>query len=210
MGPFDGDIWLMSECDRLIRKFNPDIAVVYEKGIPFTQTWFANKIPKIINASSSIYASSSAPTRRNMGNMEVWCNIPLEEICKETNTSAPTIFYLEPSYATPDTIKTICNTSKNWIIVLKGISPLPSTIDDLLHEICPGHTYYYEPIAPEGDIRKHPTHRTCILSPSLASLACDLYEDVGETRRSTCTEMYTTDTTQTGGPCCTVKLVHRM
>lgn len=210
LGPFDGDIWLMTECDRLIRKFNPDIAIVYEKGIPFTQLWFASKMPKVINASSSIYASSSAPTRQNMGNMEVWCNIPLDEICKETNSNRPTIFYLEPAYANVDTIKKICSHSCDWIIILKGISPLPSSIDDLLDEVCPGHAYYYEPIQPEGDIRRHPIHRTCIIAPSLASMASDLYQDIGETRRSTCTEMYTTDTTPTGGPTSTIKLVHKV
>lgn len=188
-GPFSNDIWSIVECETLIETFDPDVAVVYERGIPFTHIWFTGKVPKVIHPACDEHASSSHESKRTMGNMEIWHNISPQKLCCETNSSRPTFFYISDMYISDEFLQKICEHSKDWIIFVKDVSPLTDSFREYLEKHFSGCVVYYEPIRPDGDPRAVPVRRSVIISPSLVSKAGSLWSMVEGVPRSTCTRM---------------------
>jgi hypothetical protein len=209
-GPFSNDTWSIVECETLIETFNPDTAVIFERGMPFTHIWFSSKVERVIHPACNEYASSSDECKRIMGNMELWHNISEEKICTETNSDRPTLFYISETYNNDTIINKICSNSKDWILFIKGESPLRSSMVHLLEMNHPGYVLYYEPIKPEGDPRAAPAKRAVVISPCLSSKAKSLWSYVDNTPRSTATRMLTIQPPSSSSSQQTIKLTATM
>ncbi len=195
-GPFDGDIWTEVECRRLVDLYTPDTVVIYERGIPLTHVWFSQKIKRVVNATHGECSNCTKPVKKMVGNIEIWNDIPLSEVCSDVNSGVPTLFYMEPSFLTPRFVETLSKCAKDWILIIKNMESLPQNVKDIMDSNCPGYMVYCEPIKPAEDPRRDPMKRLVVIDPQLVEKGRHLCEDVDGVNRSTCVEMHTQESVQ--------------
>ena len=191
MGPFDGDIWSEVEVMKLMKRYDPDVVVVYERGIPLTHVWFSQRCPRVVNATHGQHSNCTKPVKKCVGNIEIWNDIPLNDVCSDTNSHQPTLFYMDAHFVTPEFIQTLSRCAKDWILFIKNMPSLPDEIKSIMDSNCPGYLVYREPTKLKGDPRKDPMERICVIDPELVGRAQDLYNEIDGVNRSTCLEMHT-------------------